>query len=636
MFYLQTSSANIETKITDFRSMVKSEIQDFRIGDIHLLYAKNQVSKFAFFKYQDCTIIFDGRIDNLNELSKQTKQLEVKEIIQVLIDTHGIAKFQNFIIGSFSIVNIRSDKKIDVISDFYSLQQIYYSIDGDIKISSEIELLMTERKVENFNLEKFAEYFSPVSIIDESGLQEETTYFKNIYKIPSASIVGFDYRRNVKTEQNKYWFPPKTMKANIDYPEINEEFLSIFTEVNENYINQYDRIGVELSGGIDSSCLVSLLLRNNNGTAINSFTLTGGTDTWHLEQEKIDAIKRWYPHLNTNYLDVERLYDYVEKTDLSALKSIAQPNVLNLPTALSAMFAQAKGKDCEVLLSGEGADWFLEGTDYIWDWLFKNKEYSLLCKKIYKLFGKFKTLKSIKYLYSRLLLPIMPKYLNSKHYTKNFYESISKRSFPDIFQDQFRVLLEKTISRQIEELNKEDDFQCWNQRLEHELMFPPNHNWQSLNNDNHYILPYLDKRVIEFGLQIPPDKKFMINKAIKTYYGSCKKMQREAFKGIAPPEIVDSTIKSEYSLSVSRRFEEGMENISKDKLVVLSEMGIIDLEKSLKYFEKYQNSHSIEEKYEIEAWLDGFLNIEYWSRFVLKEEGSAKIKPAFSPISKAS
>jgi len=636
MFYLQTSSANIEKKIADFRKLVKSEVQGFRIDDLHLLHAKNPVSKFTFFKYQGSAFIFDGRIDNFNELSQQTKQQEVKEILQSLIDTHGVLAFQNFIIGSFSIIRIQSDKVISVVSDFYSLQQNYYSIAEDIKISSAIELLMGERKVEDFNIEKFAEYFSPVSIIDESGLQEETTYFKNIYKIPSASIVDFDYRRKVKVGQTKYWSPPKTLNAKIDYPEISEEFLSVFTQVNQNYINQYDNIGVELSGGIDSSCLIALLLRHNNGRIINSFTLTGGTDTWHLEQEKIDAIKRWYPHLNTNYIDVESLYDYVEKTDLSHLKSIAQPNVLNLPTALSAMFAQAKAKNCEVLLSGEGADWFLEGTDYIWDWLFKNKEYSLLSKKIYKLFGKFGTLKSIKYLYSRLLLPILPKYLNSKYYTKKFYESISKRSFPDIFQDKFRVLLEKTIARQIEDLNKEDDFQCWNQRLEHELMFPPNHNWQSLNNDNHYILPYLDKRVIEFGLQIPPDKKFMIRKDLKTYYGSCKKMQREAFKGIAPPEIVDSVIKSEYSLSVSRRFEEGMKNISQDKLVVLSEMGIIDLEKSLKYFNQYQNSHSIDEKHEIEAWLDGFLNIEHWSRFVLREESEAKIKPSFSTISKAS
>lgn len=271
-------------------------------------------------------------------------------------------------------------------------------------------------------------------------------------------------------------------------------------------------------------------------------------------------------------------------------------------------------------MSGEGADWFLEGTEYIWDGLYKNKDFNNFFKNINVLFKKYSTLKSIQHLYSNLILPLAPKYLNSKYYTKRFYESFYDNSFPDIFTSDFNNLVKNIIYEQLTEYNKQTNFISWNQRLEYELMFPPNHNWQSLNNKNNYILPYLDKRIIEFGLQIPADKKFTYSKQIKTYYGSCKKIQREAFKTIVPKNVIESKIKSVYSIPVSKRFEEGMKRMMYEKIIILEDLGIINFSKCKKLFENiYLNPNStIEQKNNVEAWLDGFLNLEYWIRYVLK------------------
>lgn len=73
-------------------------------------------------------------------------------------------------------------------------------------------------------------------------------------------------------------------------------------------------------------------------------------------------------------------------------------------------------------------------------------------------------------------------------------------------------------------------------------------------------------------------------------------------------------------MSVSKRFENGMEELKKEKYLILSELGIIDIEKVFGYFKIYQSSKSIDQKYEIEAWLDALLNLENWIKFILKPE----------------
>lgn len=588
--------------------------------DFEIVYTESSTSKLFHIDFYNEVFIFYGRIDNYCELSKMSGKSDIRGILKYLINNYKDNEIGDKIIGSFLIVIIGKDE-LKIISDYYSFMPIYYNIEKSIKLSTEISLL-TKFELDSLNIDKLVEYFSPISIIDESGLDEETTYFKNVYKIPKANYFCYNIIENRIVKKQEYWSPSKKLNQIINYPEISEEFLSIFSEVNNNYISQYKKIGVELSGGIDSSCLISHLSNiQPKDSSIDSFTLTGGTETWEIEQNKINQIIKLYPRLQPHYIEVEPLYDYVEKTNYSFLKSNVQPNVLNLPTALARIFNDSKTNQCEILLSGEGADWFLEGTDYIWDWLYKTNQFGTLFNKINTLINKFGFFKATKYLYLNLLIPLAPKYLNSKYYTKRFYESLVDKSFPDIFTYKFKNLLNEKIKIQTNFfLKNETDFTCWNQRLEFELMFPPNHNWQSLKNENDYILPYLDKRIIEFGLQIPPDKKFMIKKEYKTYYGACKKIQREAFKNIAPNEILDSRIKSTYSMSVSKRFENGMEELKKEKYLILSELGIIDIEKVFGYFKIYQSSKSIDQKYEIEAWLDALLNLENWIKFILKPE----------------
>ena len=131
------------------------------------------------------------------------------------------------------------------------------------------------------------------------------------------------------------------------------------------------------------------------------------------------------------------------------------------------------------------------------------------------------------------------------------------------------------------------------------------------------MLPYLDRRMIEFGLAVPPEYKFRIEKETQSFYGGTKVLQREGLKSILPSSIANSQIKSVYSNPVTKRVVLGVEYLLKKKDVYIIEQGITTpakLRSSLAILQ--DKSVPLATRHDVEAWLDSLLNLEMWLQTV--------------------
>ncbi len=597
-------------------------------GDTYQVIVKpptlaRSVASFTSLDTENLFILLVGRIDNQLALCNAFHiPVNTKRLLYKAYTVWGTQMAKAFL-GAFNLLII--DKRTNehaIANDHYNFKPLYYTrLDGHFIFGNDIRRLI---KISGISLcvnqQNVKEFLSPVYVIDEFGVSQERSFFENINKLPFATIISLRPEiAPISYETSNYWYPSKEMdRTKRDYDDYAEEFRAIFEEIITEQSSHSDKIGCELSGGIDSSSLLCGIQHLNTGSSpINTYTLTGGTDTWHLEQDKINDILALYPNTNPEYIPCDPLYDYIENTDLKAFSPIDHPNLLNLPTALAKLIQRAQGDNCHMLFSGEGADWYLEGIDLIWDSLLKSKQWRPTWSRMKKTFTKGDPLTGFVYLLNSIIPSSLPKKISDHLYLKKFYPRTINFSTPDVFTDEFKQQLQPISDQFRASLIQNNDFEYWAQRLEFELILPPNHNWQSLQFDLEYMLPYLDRRMIDFGLAVPPEFKFRIEKETQSFYGGTKVLQREGLRSILPPSIANSQIKSVYSNPVTKRVMLGVESILKKKTAHIIEEGIstpAKLQANLLLLK--DKNVPLATRNDSEAWLDSLLNLEMWLQTV--------------------
>lgn len=125
--------------------------------------------------------------------------------------------------------------------------------------------------------------------------------------------------------------------------------------------------------------------------------------------------------------------------------------------------------------------------------------------------------------------------------------------------------------------------------------------------------PYLDRRMIEFGLGVPPEYKFVLAKSHISHYGSRKMLQRMGFNGIVPPEVLWSQEKIRYGSPVVKRLRQYFNPVfGGTKNIHTADLGIVDVDKLISLASPVLSSDSIPEDHPLIPWLDSILGLEVW------------------------
>ncbi len=525
-------------------------------------------------------MIFNGEIYNYIELKEELKgkyDFKTKTDSEVLLASYIVwgEKCLHKLNGMFAIaIYDKKKKKVFIARDRFGVKPFYYYADKDkfvfaSEIPAILKVLTNKPEPDNQSVYDF--------LVFNRTDQTENTFYKNIKKL--------QHGHQLKIVNNEYsivkWY---NLKEQIRSPFKNpEEYRNMFSSAVGLRLRSDVPVGVCLSGGLDSSSIVSILLKDYNKKDLNTFSAVYGKGTKGDESEYIDEYKSLLKNMYYTMPSAESLYNDM----FSFMKAHSEPIPSTSPYAQFKVMELAKNH-VTVLLDGQGADEQLGGYHYFFGFyykeLLKQLKWLLLLKEIYAYKKNHHSLFAIK-TFGYFLLPNYLKtnlrsnekgylnkefanqYANSNKIVENLYNS---KNLNDALIDHFEYKLEHLLK--------------WEDR---------NSMWFSLESR----VPFLDYRLVEKTLSLP--SKEIIRK------GNTKYILREAMKEILPEKIRKRQSKIGFATPEDQWFRTNLFKNYIEELInskIFSENNYIDKSQAIQLYSNHL-SGKINISQEIWKWI---------------------------------
>ncbi len=201
----------------------------------------------------------EGEFYNQNELeskycidSKNDNEL----LVNIYYSTRSF-EFLRDIDGCYNAVLYnKKENIIYLITDRFGFKPLYWGIiNNDLVWSSELKGFLGHIDFKPLiDRQAIAEFF------DIGYHIENRTWFEGIELVPPASVLTFDIKK-FKTEIQHYWSwsDIKSMREPIDEREVVEELGRLFKQAVQRCVNENERIGLTLSGGLDSRAILAAI-----------------------------------------------------------------------------------------------------------------------------------------------------------------------------------------------------------------------------------------------------------------------------------------------------------------------------------------------------------------------------------------
>lgn len=458
-------------------------------------------------------IIFNGEIYNYVEIREELKQkgyeFKTKTDTEVLLNAYieWGQKCMDRLNGMWTFVILdRTSREVFISRDRYGIKPFYYyQDDNSFYFASEIPpILKVIRNKPQANNQAIFDY-----LVFNRTDQIEDTFFEGIKKLQHGCQLSIVNNQIL----NKQWYNLRTsLKEPFSSP---EEYKELFSSAVNLRLRSDVPVGVCLSGGLDSSSIVSVLLRDYNKTDLNTFSAVYekgqfGDETDYIMEYK-GALKNMFftsPTAQTLFLDLNNF-----------ITLHAEPIPSTSPYAQFKVMELAKN-NVVVTLDGQGADEQLAGYHYFFGLFFKDLlrsgRINSLIRELYA-YGKNH---NSSYGLKAFIFFLLPSFLRTKL-------RVSEKGYlTESFSEQYKN--SNSIAGNLYASNSLQDalLDHFEYKLEHLLK------WEDRNSMYFSLesrVPFLDYRLVEKTLSLP-------NTSIISN-GNTKSILREAMKGILPEKI---------------------------------------------------------------------------------------------------
>ncbi|WP_415715116.1 asparagine synthase (glutamine-hydrolyzing) [Maridesulfovibrio sp.] len=306
-------------------------------------------------------IVFNGEIYNFKELRSElssrghhfkTSHSDTEVILNGFREWGDRVVHKLNGMWAFALYD-KVEGKLFLSRDRFGKKPLYYSLQhGTFAFASELSALTCHSRISaelsKTSLQKYYAY---------TFIPAPRTIYKQVHKLRAGDNLFVDLCSS-EIEIRPYWrYQQDSNALSMNEGEICEELISLLEKSVQRRMVADVPVGVLLSGGIDSSCIVGLASENGN-KEVRSFSI-GFTDNSFDETRYSDLVAAEF---NTNHISkpfrIEKFYSYIDHVVDKLDEPMADSS--NFPTA---MLCEETAKSVKVALTGDGADELFCGYD---------------------------------------------------------------------------------------------------------------------------------------------------------------------------------------------------------------------------------------------------------------------------------
>ena len=541
------------------------------------------------------TIIQNGESYNYIELREELKALgySFKTQTDTEVVLNGYIEWGEAVLerlnGMFAMALYDKEAQtVFLARDRFGVKPFYYYVDGEQMVfASEIPAILEVMEGKpKANDEAIFDY-----LVFNRTDQTEDTFFSGIYKLQHSCCITLDLKKEFTKETLPIhkWYDlsehVQQVKAEIGKwkGQEREHYMELFKKAIEL------RLGVCLSGGLDSSAITATIIKELKKEDVHSFSAVYRKGCWADESQFIEEFEGIVPNMHYVHPDAEGLLAHLD--DYVRIQGEPTPTVS--PFALYSVLNEAQ-KYVKVILDGQGSDEALAGYEYIpglyYKTLFTHLKWGRLAKEIVQYARLHKSWRHVKYM-AFFLLPSRMRtkvrvaqrgYINPAFVAKHKDSVIADKLYG---AETMTEMLVNHFEYKLEHLCKWGDRDTMAFGMEGRS-------------------PFLDKDLVEYSIALQ-DK-------MKIRGGYTKFILREVMKGIMPEKVRLRVDKRGFSVPMDEWYRtEGFQKVVKEILESESfaKRGYFVPEEAKKLYERHLRGEVNVAK-DIWKWV----NLELWFR----------------------
>lgn len=302
-------------------------------------------------------IVYNGEIYNYRQIRKDLMaegvHFESDTDTEVILKGYfqwGIAELVKMLNGIFAFaIWDAQEHALVLVRDHMGVKPLYvYESEEEVFFASEVRALLKA------GISPVLSNKGLISYLEYGAVQEPFTLIKGVRSIEPATY--YIYTKDGRCKRKKYWnyaFANETDSKD----EVISRVSDILDDTLKGQMLSDVPLGAFLSGGIDSSAIVSIMRRNNPNADIKTFSITFN-DSRYDEKE--------YAHLvaccnKTEHTELMLTGAYLRDNVRKAISDMDQPTVDGLNTWFVSKLVKEAG--LTVALSGVGGDEVFAGYD---------------------------------------------------------------------------------------------------------------------------------------------------------------------------------------------------------------------------------------------------------------------------------
>lgn len=350
------SENKFDTVFNDFNN-INSNIflWHSRLSIIDLSSNGNQPFRSSDFRF---TVVFNGEIYNYLELReiltlKHNVEFHTQSDTEVLLNSFivwGKSCVKNFK-GMFAFVIYDTlNNSLFCSRDPFGIKPFYYLIDDDnFYFSSELESLkLLTQKAFSINQRYLSDFLNYG--LSNNGVE---TIYDNIFQLNQGENLSLTKHENRLVTNFEVYHSFKCKQTNLKYGDAIVEAKSLLENSVKLHLRSDVKIGVALSGGVDSSTIATLI--PNNISDLDKVTAISyvPSDLRYSEEFYIDAVLK-KTKLKSIKFDIQE--NNISETLKDVIKFQGEP--FNSPSILAQnfLFKFTNENGIKVLLDGQGGD----------------------------------------------------------------------------------------------------------------------------------------------------------------------------------------------------------------------------------------------------------------------------------------